>query len=101
MHFQHRKQTLIQKYTEIRQHNHQLAKKKMIDSFLNRKPTHIKMDKLLLKDPEEDAVTDPNIIKNMAVNHYKQIVAPTPQKQKMEESKWRTEYAPKPQINPA
>ncbi|CAG8793773.1 2719_t:CDS:2, partial [Acaulospora morrowiae] len=51
---------------EIRQHNHQQAKKKMIDSFLNRKPTHIKMDKLLSKDPEGDAITDPNAIKNMA-----------------------------------
>ncbi|CAG8758133.1 13960_t:CDS:1, partial [Acaulospora morrowiae] len=42
---QYRKQAQIQKYIEIQQYNHQFTKKKIIDSLLNRKPTHIKMNK--------------------------------------------------------
>ncbi|CAG8540963.1 15896_t:CDS:2 [Acaulospora morrowiae] len=85
---------------KIRQYNHQFTKKKMIDSFLNKKSTHIKMDKLLLKDPEKNAITDPTIIKKMTVNHYKQIATPILQKQKTEKYKWWAEFISKIQIDP-
>ena len=69
----------------------------MINSILNRHKDPVKFNNIQL---DNDIITDPPIIKSHILQHFDNWTAPRHINSDIFNSQWKTEYDPKPNINP-
>jgi hypothetical protein len=90
---------MIAKKVQQRQEDMTTNQKRMINSILDRFPSRIVMNKLYPHRPDEEAVTDPDTIKNMAREHFEHALIPNAADKAPFQTNWVQQYHPKKHVN--